>query len=319
MNNRLMWALGAALLVLAYQSLWQPAMWVYNDRSLVHPAITSFNVNRILATATWAMTNTPEQARLVNLLLHACNVILVGLITRRIMMEWAAIAVALAWALHPLNVETIAYGAGRSEILAATGVLIAVLAAVANGRFWCLWAAFGLVLGLAAKESAVVTLGLVPLARLISDHKWRLTVGSCAVVAIAAVIWFGGPVAIANMEIYSNQVSGIEWALVQSTALARLVWLAIVPFGQTIDYDYDIVPVAVRVLCVAALLICTTLVWIRHRTPLTVFGLAWLFIAVAPRLIVQTPRSYLNEHQFYVPLIGLAVAGGGLINRRTAI
>lgn len=306
---------GLLLLLLAYQSLWGPAAWVYNDRALVSPLIPSLVNGRPLAAATWAMTETPMAARLLNLLLHAGNVLLVVLLARRIgLSEMVATAAAFAWMVHPMQVETVAYAAGRSELLAATGVLIAALAALANGRGWGLWAVVGVGLGLASKESAIVALGLIPLVRVAVGHAWRLTGAVCGLAVLAGVAWFGGPTGIIERELYSTHVSMLDWLLLQATATARLAWLALVPIGQTLDFDYDLIPVGVRALCVVALLGMTWLAWsLRRSAPLVAVGLAWMLIAVLPRLVVQTPRSYLNEHQFYVPLLGLAiVAGDGL-------
>ena len=304
---------GSVALLLAYQSLWQPATWVYNDRMLTNPIIVS--PSRVLEKATMAVTGTPRSARLLNLLLHACNAVLVGLLLNRLVGGYIAPIVTLAWMLHPLQVESVAYGAGRGELLAATGVLIAVLAAVAGGRGWGWWALIGGVLGMAAKESAIVVLALVPLVRFSAGYRWKLAAGVCAGTAIIAIALFGGPVAIINQELYSAHVTTSEWVLVQLTAVARLTWLAVLPFNQTIDYDYDIIPNAVRLLCAIALF---TWVWLalRMRHTLVTLGILWTLIAVAPRLFVQTPRSYLNEHQFYTPLIGFAIMLCGLIQAR---
>lgn len=297
---------GAALLMLAYSTLWQPATWVYNDRSLVNP--TTITMRRSLEQTTWAMTSTPRSARLLNLLLHSCNVLLVGLLLYRLGVgDRVASIVALAWALHPLHVETVAYAAGRSELLAATGILIAVLATAANGRGWGVWALLGIGLGLAAKESAIVVLALIPFVRISLGYRWRLTATACGAAIVAAIVWFGGPEHIINQEIYSAQITMSEWLLIQSTAAMRLMWLSIVPIRQTIDFDYDLVSHGVRVICVIALLAWAGVSW-RMRHTLIGIGLVWTIISIAPRLVVQTPRSYLNEHQFYTPSIGLALA-----------
>jgi protein O-mannosyl-transferase len=71
----------------------------------------------------------PAGHHYTNLLLHCVNVLLLFLLlaeaTRRV---WASLAVALAFALHPLNVESVAWAAERKNVLSMMFLLLALWA-----------------------------------------------------------------------------------------------------------------------------------------------------------------------------------------------
>lgn len=105
--------------------------------------------------------------------------------------------------------------------------------------------------------------------------------------------------------------------LAQSTAVFRLAVLSVVswlPVGHTVDFDYDAVAPVGRVAAFVLLGLVPLVLWIhRERVPrLVLFACAACIVALIPRMVIQTPRSYLTEHQFYVPLIFVAIAAGAL-------
>ena len=119
----------------------------------------------------------PFGYHLVNVALHATTAVLFWLVLRRLAVRGAALAAGL-FALHPLNVESVAWVTERKNVLSgalALGACLAYLAydettARGDRRAWRSWAlAFGLfVLGLAAKTTisvlpAALFVGLVAL------------------------------------------------------------------------------------------------------------------------------------------------------------
>jgi hypothetical protein len=103
------------------------------------------------------------------------------------------------------------------------------------------------------------------------------------------------------------------WALHQSAAAFRLVLLSIVPIGQTVDPDIDALAFAWMIGAVAGLVVFAMLtigLWRTQR--IAAFGLAWIAIVMLPRVIVMTPRSYFNEHQWYPALVGVAIVGAAI-------
>jgi len=110
---------------------------------------------------------------LTNVLLHVIACVLVFWLARGWLSSAASMVAALAFAVHPVHVEAVANVVGRAELLAAVGLLGAMLAArrmrsAASPRGAFAWggASVGLVaMALLPKEHAVVAIAL-----LVVDH-----------------------------------------------------------------------------------------------------------------------------------------------------
>ena len=169
-------------------------------------------------------------------------------------------------------------------------------------------------LGILGKESAIVGFGLVPLVWAYQHLTWwtrTLTaLGSLAFVPLGAWKYGGLPRMVNLFEGPGMTVTWWDWLQIQATAVLRLFTLTILPLGQTVDYDYDRIPKMWQLAALASLIALSVLLWkLTQAQPIIAFGLAWALIAILPRFVIQTPRSYLNEHQAYLSLIGLAIAG----------
>jgi protein O-mannosyl-transferase len=116
----------------------------------------------------------PAGHHYVNVLLHACNVILLFLLLQRgTGQTWRAMLVAALFAVHPINVESVAWVAERKNVLSMLFFLLAVGAYgwyvhKPGGRRYALVVSF-FVLGLMTKPM-VITL---PLVLLLLDY-WPL-------------------------------------------------------------------------------------------------------------------------------------------------
>lgn len=295
-------AISLALLV-SYGSVWS-AGWVYEDRQWRDLAAAD-SWWRPLSVWTWQLADTPVMAHALNLALHLVVAVLTGYLAGALGASVVASWAATAWlALHPLAVESVAYATGRAELLAAIGVLGACLAAIRGS--W-IGVACGLACGLAAKQSAIVGVLLVPLVL----RSWRLGVAAvCLLGGLAVAVGWSDLVNLGESN--AATVTAASWALSQATAAFRLVMLTIVPIGQTVDFDVDVLAPWVAWVSVGGLLGVTALA-VSQRRSLVGIGLAWTLIAILPRLIVQTPKSYLNEHQWFTPLIGLVIAGAAWV------
>lgn len=112
----------------------------------------------------------PFPWHLLGYALHIANAALVGAVARALGSDALKSALAAAlFLLFPLSPEVMIWFAGRYDLLAVTGMLIAVLGHL-RAHGWDRWRAlslFGFALGLAAKESAMATPGLLVLASLI--------------------------------------------------------------------------------------------------------------------------------------------------------
>ncbi len=72
-------------------------------------------------------------------------------------------------------------------------------------------------------------------------------------------------------------------------------------------------PVLVQVMSCVAIGTFALCAWsMRHTDRLISGGMLWIILASIPRLLVLTPNSVMNEHQFFVPLMGFAFVVAGI-------
>ena len=265
---------------------------------------------RGLTRASWCwQASDPFALRVVNLGLHLTVTALVAALAWSLTRERVAAFLAAAFfGLNAVNVEAVAYLSSRGELLAAIGVLGACLAAL-SGR----WAASGALalFGYLGKESAVVVVLLAPVVLWYQSGRAWAWVGAGAGIGLAVAIayltsrWFLGPVPARG-----------AWALVQTSAVARVTLLAVLPFGQTVDYDYLRVPVVLQVW--SAVMVLSGLIWaVLQRRRVLLCGVVWVACACAPRLLVPTPESVFSEHQFYLPLVGVSLILASLLTQES--
>ena len=313
-------ALTFALCVRFYPTL--GAEFVYEDARLIPGAMASGTLivpntatdlmGRPLARLSWwaQVRSGPGLLHATNIGLHLLAGLLLVAIARRLgATEWAQWLAAVIFLLHPLTAEAVNYATGRSELLAAVALLCACLF-VTTDLAWL--AVPVLVLGVMSKESAVVGLIMLPLT-LAALRRWiwqqvAVVLGSATVVVLACIY-------VAEARSLAPQPG---WAMTQATYALRMVGLVLWPWGQqTVDHDLSQVPViAVR----AGLLlfaIGAVHAWsIRHRSPMLIYGLLLMAVAILPRFLVQ-PQSiggFLNEHQFYPAFPGAVLALVGVVS-----
>ncbi len=309
-------AIIAVLVALAWE--YQPVMsgaMVYEDARWQDACHTSSHwtaLPRSLTRWTWCAQDGQSAFAFhaVNLILHlTVGVLLYGLLSA-LSSSFAAGLVTALWLVHPLNVESVGYLSGRAELIAAIGVLTALLTARANR--WYL-AGVCVAVGVLGKESAIVAFGLVPLVYGL-PIAWR-TVGVMALAMLAVTLGMGWIRELWALQSFSTIAT---WPVFQVAALVRLSALTVFPVGQTVDYDYAQWSTAWRVCCLGAAAGMLGLAWAsRHVLPLVCLGIVWVAVASLPRLIIVTPGSVFNEHQFYLPMMGWAIVAAGLIEARS--
>lgn len=324
------------LMLLAYQSVWS-AEWVYEDRATLTSATTNASWQRAVTAWTWRMTPTPERAHAVNLLLHVGLAALLGVTAWRLgLTVFGAWIAALTWLLHPMAVQTVAYATGRAEQIMAIGTLLAMTAAA--GRWWrplnLVGIALGVLLAISGKQAGVVALLLVPLTIWVRrGHAtqgaplwapWWLPTLIALELIWGGVVWYGGLRAVVNADLEVGLVSVTAltwdaWLLAQAGAVWYWLLATVWPALLTPDLDVDRLSGLVRGFGLFTLIVAAGVAW-RCRTdrPLVTVALGWFLMGLVPRLIVQTPRSYLNAYHFAVSFMGLAVLAGYGIERLRA-
>jgi len=255
---------------------------------------------------------------LMSVAIHAVNAVL--LLTVLVMATGAlgrsAICAAL-FALHPLNVESVAWISERKNVLSTMLLLLTVMV-------WIIWTKRGGVwryvavmvlfaLGLMAKPM-LVTVPLLLLAldvwplrrglRIVEKIPFAALSAVCCVVTVVAQ-WRGGAVqsleTIALGQRLANAVAAYGWYL------AKAIW----PSSLSVFYPHPATlgeTVSLyAVIGAGALLI--VLSWVATRRPWLTFGWIWYVSALVPVVgIVQVGHQAWADRYAYVPLIGFFVA-----------
>jgi tetratricopeptide (TPR) repeat protein len=278
-----------------------------------------------------------------NIAVHLfCALLVFGIVSRTL--EWprvrerftgspvnAAFAVALLWALHPLNTEVVDYLTQRTESMSAAFYLFTLYAALRAGGSrrpgaWQSLAVLSCGLGMACKESMVTAPLLVALYdRVYVFDSWkhafrarrRLYMGLVATWLVLAALNSSGPRAAVGG--FSTGVSVWTYLLNQTVVISRYLGLTIWPRSLVVFYGWPL-PLTLRDVMPYALLIVflliATIVAMR-RQPMIGFLGVWFFVTLAPTSsIVPIATEVGAERRMYLPLLAvivLAVVGAYLM------
>jgi tetratricopeptide (TPR) repeat protein len=241
---------------------------------------------------------------------------------------WAAFAVALLWALHPLATESVTYVIQRAESLMALCYLLTLYCFVAaaeapRSRRWQVAGAAACAAGMATKETMVTA----PLVVLLYD---RVFVGGAwheiwrrrrAFYWALAATWLllafliaqtGGRAGTAG---FSAGATPLEYALTQSRAIVRYLGLAVWPHPLVLDYGEFTTPHVAALLPFAALILVLAgaAFALARRAPAAGFALGAFALVLAPTsTFFPIYTEPVAEHRMYLPLAALcalAIAG----------
>jgi len=257
---------------------------------------------------------------LMNALWHGVASVLVALLLASAVSPAAAVAGGLVFALHPVHTEAVAGLVGRAELLAAVGMLGAVLCA-RHGR----WAAAVACAAAAmlSKEHGVISGVLIVLDRWLQRREQppyprRFYVALGIVTAGFLAAWYvigrraTGDVAPVFLNAGTAQRLAIAFPAVLRAA-GLLAW----PATLSADYSPQVIPPYSGFSLAAlggALIVAGTLVggwWGRRRAPELTFA-AWASAAAyLPTSNLLFPSGVvLAERALYVPVLLFAAAAG---------
>jgi len=262
----------------------------------------------------------PAGFHFTNLLLHVLSALLVHRILLRLELgALPALGVALLWAVHPLQVESVAWISERKNVLSGFfffGAFVAYLAWSESGRAAHYVALLVLyALALLSKMNTVV-LPAVCLAYEVT-FRWRLRrrdwLASLPLFALGAlVVWFnldGNPVHGRRYHGGSAIVTGLTSAVM----LMRYLRNTVLPTDLSWWYgrenllrDSALDPVVLLSLLGLAAIAAATIWSIRTRRP-AAFWLLWFGITLAPMLNLIPFPSLIQDRYMYLPLLGLLV------------
>jgi tetratricopeptide (TPR) repeat protein len=338
------WFLALALVIVtfvAYQPTWHAGfIWDDDDHLTANPAMTaphglrtiwsSLAVSRyypLTLTSFWVQRRlwglNPLPYHLVNVALHATNGVLVFLLLRRLRIRAAWLA-AMAWALHPVNVESVAWITELKNVQSGLFFFLAV---------WCFlrveagarrgWYGLALVCGLAAMTSKPSTV-VLPVALLLCVWWERGSWRRADLLRIAPFVALGLGMSVLTVVEQRGHIqkTGIEdWNLGMGqrvVLVGEAVWFyaskVLWPVRLTFVYphwDLD----AGRLLSwfpLAGLVVGGVLLWVWKRRGLAragLFGCGFFVLSLLPVLgffnVYYFRYSYVADHFQYLACIGL--------------
>lgn len=252
-----------------------------------------------------------------NVLLHAGSAVLVYLILKMLVQsEFACAAGAMVFALHPVQVESVAWIAGMKDVLAGMLGLAAILLHLrANGRarhFFAFLLALGSML---SKPSAV----MLPVVALLIDVLGNRRSIRSSLLSLAP--WFAIAVPVAIIARLAQPAIGVTpspiWArpLIVGDSLAFYLGKLVLPINLCIDYGrtpqrvIDSGAIWWMWTIPTAVLICCILVRRWSRLPL--LGLCVFAAALLPTLGITTflfqYYSTTADHYLYLSMLGTAI------------
>jgi len=271
---------------------------------------------------------------LVSLLLHIVTAVLVYFLLRRILdlteitldRRWCAFFGAGLFLLHPLQTESVAYIAGRSEEVAGLFYVAAWLVFLKHFRSPTTWGTALQILFLTGaavlgKESAIS----VPAILFLTDFYWnpapvgkqvrsRLKLYAPIVTGgLLAAFWIlrslrGGTSA-------GFGVAGLTpftYALTQCRVIPTYIRLYLIPLGQNGDWGLrffqSLTDGGAAFYVVLMVVFAAIIVWTYSRAKLLSFGLLIFLVLLLPTSSVVPVKDALAERRVYIPLIGLILA-----------
>ena len=279
----------------------------------------------------------PAGYHLVNVLLHAANVLLayrVALVVAGGM--GTAVATAALFATHPIATEAVTNIVGRADLLAALAVLGGLVAHVQSTRAtgwrrggWLVVVALAAGLGVLAKESAVVLLGVIVLYELVfppgTGAAAARRIGQAALVVGAPVLalwglraWVLAALPSRPWPAVDNPLLAADFWTARLTAIrviGEYVWLLLWPRWLSPDYSWAQVPLVgwesggavLALLAIVGMLVAA--LRLRPIVPAAAFWIGFFFVTLVPTANVLVLIGSIKAERFlYLPSLGFAGA-----------
>jgi tetratricopeptide (TPR) repeat protein len=271
-----------------------------------------------LATAAISKPPNPSVFHLLNLTIHIGATLLVFLILRRLVPGvWAAAAGAAVFAVHPIQVEAVAWVSGLRDVLAGAFSLLAIWIYLRAGIRNQIIATAIFALALLSKPTAAVTPLILAI---ILGRQWRSNIRWLALwlvmsSAILTITWF--------VQIKGDVFRPPFWArpIVSLDAIAFYTGKLIVPFHFLIDYgrspDWLMAHPSAWVGAGAAALAGLIFLARRRQLPRIVAAAAITVAALLPVLgLVPFDFQYystVGDRYFYLAMLGIAAAVAAIV------
>jgi tetratricopeptide (TPR) repeat protein len=272
-----------------------------------------------------------------NLLLHLGNALFVYYLAQRVARSrFAGFAAAMLFALHPAQVENVAWVSASTELLGTFFVLAAFLCylrgreAQNRGLLWYLSSLLLYALGALAKETAIIFPAIVfldewlgrPFSRTPSVKRGRgesllAAFRECAPFVVVACAYLLARVqALGGLGEVGVHMTKPTWLKTLPSVLLAYVRHVVWPVGLSAFYDYPYVErfsaaavlLPLVILAVAALL----LFFAVRKSAGGQLAAVWALLPLLPALDIRVfPRGeFVHDRYLYHPMIGVALLAG---------
>ena len=286
-------------------------------------------------TAGWLLSNgNPLVFHVVNLAWHAAASLLVFSLARRWLSLGGASIAAVLFAVQPVHVEAVANVVGRSELMAAGGVLAMLLLHQRRSP----WAAVAFAFALLSKEHAAVAPVLAALGDVLQRPAGRsretpgvrlrtlyLTYAGVAVAwgGALALVFERTPFAAPN-TLWLSMDAPSRWLTVLGVVPTWLrLWFF--PFDLSADYSPRVTAAwpdnvaAAAVGAIAIVALALLIIVARRRARPVAFAVGLMAVAMLPVANVLVPTGLVvGERTLYLSSIGAALLAGFVAERLAA-
>ncbi len=272
----------------------------------------------------------PHTFHSTNILLHFLTSVIATLIVLKLL-EWTgvekrmrtalAIFAGALFLLHPLQTESVAYVASRSELLSVLFYYAAFAVFVWRpGESMTLLRAVAILLLFGAAAGTKEHTLTLPVLLILTDYFWNrggirkngILYALLGVGAIFGGLYVWSIIRGANTAGFGlRDLTPVQYLLTEG----RVVWIYIrmffLPFGQNVDPD---IPISHgpfdhgAIFGLAALAAVAVAAWIyRKRWPLASFGVFMFLLLIAPTSSFIPIHDVLVEYRVYLPFLGLVL------------
>jgi len=238
-----------------------------------------------------------------------------------------ALFAALLFGVHPVQTESVTYIISRTELLATFFYLATFLLFIKGGRSGKFSYVIGMLLtsllAMGSKEWAVTLPALLALYDFLffSDGKIKPVLSRWYLYLLTALPSY---IIFRTLNLTATGgVSGIGFNIQTATGITpatylytsfNVIWtyvrLLFLPINQNLDYDYKIAktlfefPTFLSLIGHVAVIAAAFWLYIRKRSPLIPFGIAWFYIGLSPTQSFVPIVDVIFEHRVYMPSIG---------------
>lgn len=327
-----------------------------NAESLINVASTQqlSGYLRVLPTLTFAVDYwrasdyNPATFKITNILIHALTALILAWFFRGLLLtagvderkvRWAAAALALAWAVHPLQVSSVLYVVQRMQTMSTLFLVLALSLYLKArreqilgraGRTYLLLAMIPWLLSLGCKEDALLlpayTLALeLTILRFAAEEatlarRWRRLYLVASILGSVLFLLVVIPKYWSWEAYAARNFSTPERLLTQARVLCMYLWQIVLPMPSHMPFYYDWLQPSRGLLqpwtTLPAIGVITCLLgtawWLRHRAVLFSLGIFLFFSAhFMTSNVIGLELAF--EHRNHFALIGAVLAIGSLL------